>query len=160
MTLPWASFHEAPSLLAARFFSDWQHSSSYEISNTENQRLHVTMWMWPWWTRGPPSICLSVLFRSRTCQSGCKIILKRVWCNITGPEEKCSAFPLMIWSIMVMPGHQYLSQFGQMVLWITEYPRKHLDGMAPGALTWIMKHFVKCLTRSRDTVQLGWHSPF
>lgn len=47
-----------------------------------------------------------------------------------------------------------------MVIWITEYPRKHLDGVGPGAPTGIMKHFAKCLTRSRAAVQLGWHSHF
>lgn len=42
-----------------------------------------------------------------------------------------------------------------MVIWIREYPSKHLDGMAPGILMQIMKHFVKCLTRRRAAVQLG-----
>ena len=115
--------------------------------------------MWPGWTTGPPRTRLSILFRSRTCQSGCKAILKKDRCNIVGLGRKCSAFPLLI-CIMVMTRYTTFKSVGQMVVWITEYPRKHLDGVGPGAPTWIMKHFVKCLTTSRAAVQLGWHSPF
>lgn len=99
--LPQHHFCEAPSLFAVRSFSDWQHYSSYRISNWENQRPHWPFWTWPGWTTGPPSTHLSILFRSRTCQSGCKAILKKVWCDIEGPGGKRSSFPLLICTALI-----------------------------------------------------------
>lgn len=102
---------------------------------------------------------LSIPFRSRTCQSDCKAILKKSLMQHWALGEICSAFPLLI-CIMVMTGYTTFNQFGQMVAWITEYPWKHLVGMSPGAPTQITKHSVKGLTRSGAELQPGWHSPF
>lgn len=69
----------------------------------------------------------SISFTSRTGQSDCKAILKKSLMQHWVLGEKYFAFPLLV-CIMVMTGYTIFNHFGHMVVCITEYPWKHLQG--------------------------------
>lgn len=63
-----------------------------------------------------------------------------------------SASPLQTCAV-VITGYTTFKQDWSEGRMDTEHPRKHLDGMSLDTLKRIIKHLVKCLTRSRAAVQ-------